>query len=661
MLTDTRFSSNAKVKPLGACDTELTEGFWKSVRDVVFDATVPQLENMFKAPEISHVVENFRICAGDSQGDFDGTVFGDGDFYKWMESAIYCALLRKDTELSARIDEYIDLIGRAQRPDGYISTKQIIGEMKKDGTSRMGDINDFEVYNFGHLMTAAALHYRLTGKDSLLKIASKAADYLENMYREALEKDQVQTAVCPSHYMGLIELYRATRDERYLKLARTAIELRDSVKNGLDDNQDRLPLKKHRKIIGHAVRANYLYAGLSDLYLEEGGDDYRAVLDSVWDDLLRHKIYITGGCGALYNGASPYGNFFKQQLVHQAYGYDYQLPNVTAYNETCANVGLVMWAYRMFLIEPKAEYFDVIERVMLNTNLASISLDGIKYFYENMLERVKNPGFDPVWPLHRTEYITSYCCPPNLARNLAQVSEYMYAVSKKAVYLGLYASSRAHIRLDSGFEGVIETKTDYPYGGTVSFAFTDIETNGEIELNLRIPAWAKKGYVKVTGPDGEIKKTLDESESASYYCLKIQDPSSTKAELFLDMPVRYTVGHDRIEEVRGRVCVERGPLVFCMEEQDAGKTALEKVMLPYEKASFTTEIISIKDREILTIRGNVFSKEGDDNEKDKLYRELKDVRFEKTDARFIPYFAWDNRGDDKDMRVYFPVCYGGVL
>ncbi len=659
MLTDTRKSKMAKAHPLGALDVEFTEGFWKSVRDVIFGATVPQLENMFKAPDISHVLENFRICAGEAEGDFDGTVFGDGDFYKWMESAVYCAALTNNQELFSRIEEYIDLIGRAQRPDGYISTKQIIGEMKNNGLGRMGDINDFEVYNFGHLMTSAALHFRLTGKDSLLKIASKAADYLENMYREAKEKDQVQTAVCPSHYMGLVELYRATGDERYLRLARTAIELRDSVKNGLDDNQDRLPLKQHRKIIGHAVRANYLYAGLSDLYLEEGGDDYLQVLESVWRDLLKHKIYITGGCGALYNGASPYGNFFKQQLVHQAYGYDYQLPNVTAYNETCANVGLVMWAYRMFMIEPKAEYFDVIERVMLNTNLASISLDGIRYFYENMLERVKNPGFDPIWPLHRTEYITSYCCPPNLTRNLAQASEYLYAVNVDKIYTGMYAAAKAHVKLDGGLDAVLETKTEYPYDGKVIFSFSDVKSSGSAELCLRIPSWVKSGSIKVTDNSGEKEISIDQTLSGEYYSVSVERPQDTTVELVLDMPVRYTIGHDRIEECRGRVCVERGPLVFCMEEGDAGDNSLDKLYLPAGRGEFSKDIISIKDRDILAVKGKMYRSVGDDNTGDALYRELPDITFEKVDVSFIPYFAWDNRGDEKDMRVYFPVYYGG--
>lgn len=250
----------------------------------------------------------------------------------------------------------------------------------KGKKSRLKDINDFEVYNLGHLFTSACLYNRLTGKDNFLKIAEKAAGYLKQVYHQAEDTGQVQTAVCPSHYMGLVELYRTTGEKEYLELAAKAVRLRDMVENGMDDNQDRIPLLEHDRIVGHAVRANYLYAGLADLYAETGRKDYLQVLHRVWNSLVQKKMYLTGGCGALYNGVSPYGNFFRDQKIHQAYGYEYQLPNITAYNETCASVGGVMWAYRMFTVEPKAVYMDVLERMMYNVNLGAVSLDGKKSF-----------------------------------------------------------------------------------------------------------------------------------------------------------------------------------------------------------------------------------------------------------------------------------------
>ncbi len=630
MLTDTRRSPYAKMSPVDG--TRWTKGFWKDVEDTLFQVTVPHLRAMFDAPDISHVVENFRIAAGEAEGEFDGTVFGDGDFYKWMESAMYAAVRTQDQALLDALDKYIELIEKAQLPDGYLSTKQIIGE-RTGKAQRMGDINDFEVYNFGHMFTSAALYYRLTGKDRFLNVASRTADYLDHLYEEARRTGEVRTAVCPSHYMGLIELYRATGDPKYLRLAHTAIELRDSVRDGLDDNQDRIPVKEHRKIIGHAVRANYLYAGLADLYMEEGDPEYKAVLDSVWDDLVRHKIYITGGCGALYNGASPYGNFFSHQLIHQAYGYPYQLPNTTAYNETCANVGLVMWAYRMFLADPQPEYFDMIERVMLNTNLASISLDGKRFFYQNALARAKKLEFELVWPLSRTEYITSYCCPPNLARNLAQSSEYAYTMSEDTIYVGLYGSSKTKIALPNGTTCTLVQETHYPFDGHVDFIVSDLTGPGK--LAVRIPSWAHGAWLNGDLVDQPCYAEVDLKEGV----------------IDLDLPIefRLTSANDMVEEDQGLVCVECGPLVYCMESPDADVGTLNQLRIdvfPHLKPRW----IRICGREILALTGEMRCKPA--APEDTLYHPLIVGPEEYIPVQWIPYFAWDNRGMG-EMKIWF--------
>lgn len=685
MLTDTRKSPYAKAMPLGSRDVVWTDGFWKDVENATFAATVPELQQMFDSKDISHVVENFRIAAGEHNGSFDGTVFGDGDFYKWMESAMYDAVKTGNSGLLGTLDRYIDLIGRAQQPDGYLSTKQIIGEKESNGVHRMGDINDFEVYNFGHLFTAAALYYRLTGKDNLLKIASKTADYLERMYSEAKKKGEIQTAVCPSHYMGLVELYRATGDRKYLQLAKEAVDLRDSVRQGMDDNQDRIPLRTHRKIIGHAVRANYLYAGVADLFLEEGDTAYKEVLDSVWKDLLTHKIYITGGCGALYNGASPYGNFMDHQLIHQAYGYAYQLPNVTAYNETCANIGLVMWAYRMFLADPKAEYFDVIERVMLNTNLASVSLDGLKFFYENMLAREKRLDYKLIWELHRTNYITSYCCPPNLARNLAEATEYAYAVSTEShedapdakggipvIYTGLYGSNRAAVKIKDGAEFELVQTTQYPYEGVIEFTTENITADAPVILALRIPVWAQNAKVTVRTLAGDTVRALDEEAAGTYFCVSLQQLKESSVTLELPMEVRFTAANDLVEEDQGKAAVERGPLVFCMETADTtekhnGVETLHELSLDFENgkgpSGFTEKHIEIDGRDILALEGNMVRNTGTDSGEE-LYRRVKPGKASSVPVQLIPYFAWDNRSaeadnnagaDDDEMKIWFPV------
>ncbi len=659
MLTDTRFSKNARVHPADGRKVAWTGGLWKERFDTCTQSTVPQLQHMFEEKDISHVLENFRIAAGEVEGDFDGTVFGDGDFYKWMESALYTADRSGNRTLLDRLDEYIDLIGRAQQPDGYISTKQIIGEKNHTGIARMGDINDFEVYNFGHLFTSACLHYRITGKDNFLSIAAKAADYLEKLYEEAERSGEVKTAVCPSHYMGLAEMYRTTRDERYLALLKKAVALRDSVKDGMDDNQDRIPLKEHDRIIGHAVRANYLYAGVADLCLEEEDPAYLAVLDKVWRSLVDKKLYVTGGCGALYNGVSPYGNFFKDQKTHQAYGYEYQLPNITAYNETCASLGGVFWAYRMFQLSPKAEYFDVLERMMLNTNLAAVSLDGKKFFYQNSLRREKHLDYELVWPLTRSEYILSYCCPPNLARTIAESAEYAYMLSNDCVYTGLYGESRADVVLENGAVFTLVQKTGYPYDGNIRFTMENVEKSVPFTLMLRIPGWVKEGMLTVenngSASDGTTK--LTRQNAGTYLAVKVVQPEDAVIELSLSMPVRYTMAHSKVEEAAGQVCVERGPLVFCCEGPDADMDSLDELYLDPD-AEFKTDWLNIEGRQIMTLTSEQFFAACEkDEDKEALYRTFAIKNLEKRKVRLIPYFAWDNRGYH-EMRIWFPIAVG---
>lgn len=652
MLTNTEKSPFAKVHALDGMKVTWTGGLWKERFDTCVSSTVPQLKHMFDSKEISHVVENFKICAGDSEGTFDGTVFGDGDFYKWLESAIYAAYKTDNEMLKNEIEEYVNLIARAQQPDGYLSTKQIIGERSENGVSRMGDINDFEVYNFGHMFTSACVHKRVTGKDSFLSVAKKTADYLEHLYDEAERTGDVQTAVCPSHYMGLVEMYRTTGEERYLTLARRAISLRDSVKNGMDDNQDRIPLKEHDKIIGHAVRANYLYAGVADLCLEEEHLEYREVLHKVWRSLVDKKIYITGGCGALYNGASPYGNFFVHQPVHQAYGYEYQLPNITAYNETCASLGGVFWAYRMFQLEPKAEYFDILERMMLNTNLAGLSLDGKRFFYENMLRRTKELDYKLIWPLTRSEYILSYCCPPNLARTIAQSSEYAYLVSEDSIWLGMYGANEAKIKLQNGAAFTLVQETEYPFDGKIRFTAKEIEKDCEVHLRLRIPGWAFGGSVKWAG----MEYILTEKDAGTYLDVCVESPEQMNVELDLAMEIRYTAANLMVEEAAGQAAIERGPLVYCCEGVDTDAESLDDIYLDLN-AEFTMEEFEIEGRNVIALNTEEYVMNRSEFDRSSLYQPLRYNGMKKEKVRLIPYYAWDNR-EFGEMRVWFPVMFG---
>ena len=648
MITDTARSPFARLRTIPYRDVSWTKGLYKERFDTVAAVTVPHLQHMFEEKDISHVVENFRIAAGEAEGEFDGTVFGDGDFYKWFEAAVYTAVKTENQPLLDQLESYIALFSRAQQPDGYLSTKQIIGEKQGKGPMRQGDINDFEVYNMGHMFTSACLYFRLTGKDSFLRVAEKAAGYLKNLYEEAARTGEVKTAVCPSHYMGLIELYRTTGKAEYLSLARLAVELRDSVKNGLDDNQDRLPLKQHRKIVGHAVRANYLYAGLADLYMESGDPDYYQVLQAVWRHLVTQKMYLTGGCGALYNGASPYGNFFHHQLVHQAYGYEYQLPNITAYNETCASLGGVFWAWRMFLMDPKAEYMDMLERMMLNVNMAGMSLNGKKFFYENMLERAKELAYELLWGQERTEYITSYCCPPNLARTLAQTAEYAYAEDEDSVWTGLYGANTARFQLKNGAAFTLNQETGYPFDGKITF--TVEESNGvPFTLRLRVPAWAEGARLAV----GDNAQTL----KAGQYAAVSAGPSFS-CVLSLPAAPRLTVGHGMIEEDRGRAAVEAGPLVYCLEGVDVPRgVSVQDVLLPLRPTFMETEI-TVEGRSVKAYETTLLCRDAP-QDGDKLYRTLEEKALRPIPARLIPYYAWDNRGRG-EMLIWMPLAWREV-
>ncbi len=662
MLVDTRKSPYAKAACVPQEHVDWDGGLWKERFEVCAESTVPHILSLFEDRDpCFHVVENFRIAAGLSEGRHEGTPFGDGDFYKWMESAMYVVAKKKDAKLEAVLDDYIALIGKCQQPDGYLSTKQIITDRNNKGgaSSRLGDINDFEVYNFGHLFTAACVYKRVTGKDNFLAIAEKAAEYLWNLYKKALAEGEAQTEVCPSHYMGIAELYRTTKNPKYLELAKMAMAVRDLVKDGSYDNQDATKLRTHRKIMGHGVRSTYLYAGVADLYAETGEEALKTVLDAVWDNCVNQKLYITGGCGALYVGYNPYGFFpyfgeEKVSPVHQAFGYEYQLPNITAYNETCASLGNIMWNLRMFTIEPDAKYFDLIERTMLNLTLASVSLDGNKYFYENMLRRTKELDYKLIWPRSRVGTMSCFCCPPNMARFITESSEYAYMQSEDAVWTGMYGSSHIKARLENGAAFTMHQKTDYPWDGHITFTFDEVEADKPFKLKLRIPAWAEEGELRVNGKPG---KSLGKKEAGTYLEVSIEQIAGTTVELLLKMPVRLTIAHTKVEEDLNQIAVERGPLVYCLETPDTEEEDLGRVMLPAD-VSFRESRYEIKGQEVVTLEAEAITLTRNEWYDDKaLYQTIGKRSYTPVKIRMIPYFAWDNRGMG-EMNIWMPVFWG---
>ena len=346
MLTDTSASPYALATSVAPGAVTLADGPWLRLHERTADVTVRAIGAQLHDPSVGHAYENFRIAAGDTAGEHAGPPFMDGDLYKWLEAAAALQAGHHDDDRAAWIAEAVDVIGRAQRADGYVHTQTLIANrsrrLARAGTGAEPeepheDRLNFETYNLGHLMTAGVVLHRATGDDSLLALGRKAADYIHHLWRDRTDL-LARSAICPSHYMGVVELYRATRDERYLALAEALLDIRDRVEGGGDDNQDRVPLREQRVIAGHAVRANYLYAGAADVVAETGDAELLAVLEGLWRDLVATKLSITGGCGALYDGASPDGFPDQPQItrVHQAYGRPYQLPSTTAHNESCA-------------------------------------------------------------------------------------------------------------------------------------------------------------------------------------------------------------------------------------------------------------------------------------------------------------------------------------
>src|SRR5262245_51874583 len=383
-------SPHVKFHPVGLADAKWATGFWAERFKTCQLATIPAMGDIMEGTEHSQFLHNFRIAARLAEGKHRGPPWNDGDFYKWLEAAAAVYAITNDPALDKRIDDAIAVIAKAQQADGYLHTPVLIANRNGDAAAKpFQDRLNFEMYNFGHLCTAACVHHRATGKRSLLDVAVKAADFLCRAF-ESPTPELAHNAVCPSHYMGTVELYRATGDKKYLALAVRFLDLRDVAGSGTDDNQDRVPFRKQTEAVGHAVRANYLYAGAADVYTETGDKTLLEPLTKIWTNAVTRKMYLTGACGALYDGASPDGSKDQKQIsrVHQAYGRDYQLPNSTSHNETCAAIGNVLWNWRMLQTTGEAKYADVLEQTLYNAVLAGVSLDGKNFFYTNTLRQL---------------------------------------------------------------------------------------------------------------------------------------------------------------------------------------------------------------------------------------------------------------------------------
>jgi DUF1680 family protein len=536
------------------------------------------------------------------------------------------------------------VIGKAQKPDGYIYTKNII-EQRKTGKEKMFDDQlSFEAYNFGHLMTAACVHHAATGKTTLLDIAKKAADFLIGFYNTATP-EQARNAICPSHYMGLIELYRVTREKRYLTLVSKLIDIRGTVE-GTDDNSDREPFRDMDRVIGHAVRANYLFAGVADVYAETGDKTLMTTLNKLWNNVINTKMYVTGGCGALYDGVSVDGTSYKPdtvQKVHQSYGRDYQLPNFSAHNETCANIGNVLWNWRMFLLTGDSKYADIVELALYNSVLSGISMDGTKFFYTNPLAATADYPYHLRWEGGRVPYFSkSNCCPPNTVRTIAEVNNYMYSLGEKGLYINMYGGNTLNTQMHDGSKLKLEQTTNYPWDGKIVIAINEIATKST-SIFLRIPGWCKNAGIKING-----QAVLQPVQLNGYNELKRSWKAGDRIELILDMPAALLESNPLVEETKNRVAVKRGPVVYCLESADLPGQSVFDVVVP-ATIKFHPVAMKIGNGEVMALIGEARLLQNN-NWKNTLYKEI-NTTVKPVKIKLIPYYAWANRGNT-DMSVW---------
>ena len=647
-LVNTSNSAYSKLQSINMGDVTWTKGFWADRFKVATETMVPNMWAIYNDPNISHAFKNFEIAAGLDTGSHSGPSFHDGDYYKTLEAMASLYASTRNPKLLPMMDKAITVIGKSQRADGYIYTKAMIEQRKTGANNQFQDRLSFEAYNIGHLMTAGCIHYRATGQTTLLDIAKKAGNYLYNFYKTA-SPTLARNAICPSHYMGVIEMYRTTKDPRYLELAKHLIAIKGKIDDGTDDNQDRIPFLQQKKATGHAVRASYLYAGVADLYAETGNDSLLTSLNLMWDDVTQHKMYVTGGLGSLYDGTSPDGtsyNPIEVQKIHQAFGRDYQLPNFTAHNETCANIGNVLWNWRMLQITSDAKYADVMELALFNSVLSGISLDGKNFLYTNPLAQSDHLPFKQRWSKDRVPYIAlSNCCPPNIVRTIAEVNNYLYSVSEKGLYFNLYGGNELHTKLADGSGIRLKQETNYPWEGNIKITVQETGTK-PYGMFFRIPGWAEHAKLSVNGKVLAIANT-----AGSYTALNRSWKAGDVIELVLPMEAQLIESNPLVEENRNQVAVQRGPVVYCLESQDfEGKNIFDAV-IPSSIVWKAAPVV-IGGAKVVSLEGDARLIEKTDWSNSLYHSISKNTSI--TPIKLIPYFAWGNRGHS-EMSVWLPL------
>lgn len=584
------------IEPVDFSHIKITDAFWSPRLEKHVSVTLPvcidQIENQ------TGRIQNFENAAKMS-GKHSGIFFDDSDVYKALEGIAYSLKNHPDPGLEKKADEWIAKIAAAQQPDGYINTFYTLTGLDK----RWTNMDKHEMYCAGHLIEAGVAYFQATGKRSLLDVGIRMADYMMSVFGLG-KKHWV-----PGHEeieLALVKLYTVTRNEHYLDFADWLIEERGHGYGSKGDEgewnasyyQDDVPVRQMTDIGGHAVRCMYLYCGMADVAAIKKDTGYIAALNRLWDDVVLRNMYITGGIGS-----SRHNEGFTE---------DYDLPNLEAYCETCASVGMAFWNWRMNQLTGDAKYMDVLERSMYNGALAGISLNGDRFFYVNPLASDGNH--------HRQAWYGCACCPSQISRFLPSIGNYIYGTSDDAVWVNLYMGNKAQITTGSD-SLTLHQVTNYPWDGNIKLTVENMASPVRKVINLRIPSWCKHYLLAVNGEkfSGEIKK--------GYAVLDRQWKKGDQVTLLLDMPVEVVTADSQVKENIGKRAIQRGPLVYCLEETDNSKNFDKLVLAP------STQYKIKRDSNLLN--GITTIEATSDN----------------SCLLFIPYYAWDNRMPGK-MKVW---------
>ena len=624
------------VTPVPFTATHVDGGFWKQRLDACRDVTIPLA---FSKCEETGRYDNFlkaqHPCDTFSVGGFS---FDDTDVYKTIEGASYLLQTYPDKKLESYIDSVLHIVAGAQEPDGYLYTARTMNPKHPHpwaGSKRWEKVEELshEFYNLGHMIEGAVAHYQATGKRNFLDIAIKYADCV----CKAIGPDKGQTVRVPGHQiaeMALAKLYLVTGNRKYLDEAKFFLDKRGYTSCKDAYSQAYKPVVQQDEAVGHAVRATYMYSGMADVAALTGDTAYVHAIGRIWDNIVGKKLYLTGGIGATANG--------------EAFGGNYELPNATAYCETCAAIGNVYVNHRLFLFHGDAKYYDVLERSLYNGVLSGISLDGGKFFYPNPLESAG--GYE------RKAWFGCACCPSNLCRFLPSVPGYVYATRGDSLYVNLFMEGVSEIQVGK-YKLELRQQTAYPFEGTVRMQLT--KGKGDFVMKVRIPGWVRGEVVpsdlyhfadkKKTDYSVKVNgKTVDGELENGYLAISRRWKKGDVVELSLDMTPRLVAANEKVADDRGKMAVERGPLVYCAEWPDNEDIDLFSVLLPREAQLAVTGEKAPGGACVIAAKAQRLSYDAEG----KLC--TSDVTL-----KLIPYYSWANRGQGK-MMVWLPVEAGAV-